>query len=47
MSKNNELKVITQDYHGLIQKRYIALKESDKATISEQEKNIINEIILK
>ncbi|MCK4554452.1 DUF4065 domain-containing protein [Candidatus Parcubacteria bacterium] len=47
MVKNNELKIITQDYYGMIQKRYIALKESDKAKLCEQEKNIINEIILK
>jgi len=43
----SELKIITQNYHGMIQKRYIALKESDKSLLSEQEKNIINETILK
>lgn len=42
-----ELKIITQDYHGMRQKRYIALKESDKSLLSEQEKNIISETILK
>ncbi len=47
MNNNNELKIITQEYHGMIQKRYIALKESDKSTLNEQEKNIINEIVLK
>lgn len=45
MIENKDLKIITQDYHGMIQKRYIALKDS--GAISEQEKNIINEIILK
>jgi transcriptional regulator with XRE-family HTH domain len=47
MIDSNELKIITQEYHGMIQKRYIALKESDKSTLDEKEKNIINEIILK
>lgn len=47
MVEINELKIITQDYHGMIQKRYIALKESDKKFLSEQDKNIINEIIMK
>lgn len=47
MTKNNELKIITQNYFGMIQKRYIALKESDKSVLDEQEKNVINEIILK
>ncbi|MCF7820593.1 MAG: DUF4065 domain-containing protein [Candidatus Pacebacteria bacterium] len=47
MINNNELKIITQKYHRMIQKRYIALKESDKSILDEKEKNIINEIILK
>ncbi|MCK4745283.1 DUF4065 domain-containing protein [Candidatus Parcubacteria bacterium] len=47
MINSGKLKIITQNYHGMIQKRYIALKESDKSLLSEQEKNIINEIILK
>jgi len=47
MTKNNELKIITQDYYGMIQKRYIALKEANRSVLEEGERNVINEIILK
>ncbi|MFH1522871.1 MAG: type II toxin-antitoxin system antitoxin SocA domain-containing protein [Patescibacteria group bacterium] len=47
MIKNNELKLITQEHHGMVQKRYIALKESDKNNLTDKDKNIINEVILK
>lgn len=47
MLENNELKIITQEYHSMIQKRYIALVESDKSKLNEQEKNLVNEIISK
>jgi len=45
MIKNNDLKIITQKYHGMLQKRYIAMRESNQ--ISDQEKIIINEVIFK
>ncbi len=47
MINSKELKIITQDYHGMTQKRYIALEEADKSLLLGEEKNIINEIISK
>jgi transcriptional regulator with XRE-family HTH domain len=47
MTEKRELKIITQDYYGMIQKRYIALIDADKSLLAEAEKNIINEVISK
>lgn len=47
MINKNELKIITQEYHGMMQKRYIALVDADKDNLSEEEKNIINTVIAK
>ncbi len=47
MEKKNEIKVITQEYHGYIQKRYIALVDWDRDAISEREKMILDSVIAK
>lgn len=47
MIETNKLKIIAQEYHGMMQKRYIALVDADKDNLSEEEKNIINTVIAK
>lgn len=45
MIENNKLKIITQNYHGMTQKRYIALIEANKDFFSQLEINNIDNVI--
>jgi len=49
MIRNSQLRIITQNYHGMVQKRYIALVEPDMSVFYSQEKElkIVDEIIAK
>ncbi|OGQ08651.1 MAG: hypothetical protein A3G32_02555 [Deltaproteobacteria bacterium RIFCSPLOWO2_12_FULL_40_28] len=46
MIKNNQLKIIFHEYHGLRQKRYINLSEPDRKIFSKVEEEIINRNLL-
>ena len=47
MSRNNKLKIITQEYHGYIQKRYIALVDCVKNKLTERELNVLDSVVAK
>ncbi|MBU1895456.1 DUF4065 domain-containing protein [Patescibacteria group bacterium] len=45
MKEKKEIKIFFQDYHGLKQKRYIALTESSLKDFSAQEKDVVDEVV--
>ena len=47
MLSKNELQIINQEYHGMAQKRYIALTDADVSIFNGREIKVIDEVILK
>lgn len=45
MQEQDELKIFSQDYFGLKQKRFVALKNHAAETFTEREKNVIDAVI--
>jgi transcriptional regulator with XRE-family HTH domain len=45
MKKNQDIKIFNQDYYGMNQKRYVALKDYNLDSFSEKEKKIINDVL--
>ena len=45
MKDNKEIRTFNQDYHGMIQKRYVALKNYNISNFSIEEKEVIDKVI--
>ncbi len=45
MMKKKELTMVHQDYHGKIQKRYIAFSEPDMSAFSAEEKQVMDKVL--